>query len=226
MSALHTLAQYWVENEFIIERAAAEEVDLNGPKWTYDQNDEESVGEYLAERSAARDWHDRTMIPMHRYSCVVMLYTTAERELLRLVDNLEKERGKQKLKVKDLYAASKVEQIATFCDAFYGLRLADCAKYEALSDLQKIRDCIVHCLGDVDLFKNEKDKSYLIKLRDKRRGFFAHPGTDIYIDEKCIKQFLQEIWSFFVSVFDSLKWEVATHWHGDKLEKIFERLDK
>ena len=31
MGALHTLAEYWVENEIIIERAAVEEVEKNSP---------------------------------------------------------------------------------------------------------------------------------------------------------------------------------------------------
>jgi hypothetical protein len=34
MGALHTLAQHWVENELIIERAANEEADKNGTKMT------------------------------------------------------------------------------------------------------------------------------------------------------------------------------------------------
>src|SRR6266404_6872487 len=81
LGALHTLAQHWVENEIIIERAANEEADKNGPKWTPDYVDRDSMGEYFAERDLARDLHDKTMLPMHRYSCIVMLFTTVEKEL-------------------------------------------------------------------------------------------------------------------------------------------------
>jgi hypothetical protein len=70
------------------------------------------------------------------------------------------------------------------------------------------------------------DKDFLVKLRQKRKGFFAHPNNDIHIDEECIKQFLVEIWCFFVSVFGALGWEIASHWQGDKLEKTFEKLKK
>ncbi|HEY3761944.1 MAG TPA: hypothetical protein VGN23_09375 [Verrucomicrobiae bacterium] len=221
MGALHSLAQYWVENEIIIERAAKNEADENGPKWKPNWNDADSVGEWHSERDIARDMHDKTMIPMHRFSCIVMLYSTIERELLRLVENLEKEDGPQKLKWKNIRADSKVEQISKFCEVFFGFRLADCSQYNAVTELQKIRDCIIHCLGDVGL---SADKDFLVKLRDKRRGFIVHPNNDIHIDEECIKQFLVEIWAFFVSVFDTLKWEIASHWQGDKLGKAFERL--
>ena len=100
MSALHTLAQYWVENELIIENAAAQEVTSNGPQWNPNPNDEDSMGEYYMECKMARAMHDTTMIPMHRQSCIVILYSTAERELLRLVENLEKAHGPQKLRVR------------------------------------------------------------------------------------------------------------------------------
>ena len=201
MAALHTLAQYWVENESIIERAAANEVELNGPQWEPDSKDEELMSEFFAERDLARHLHDHTLIPMHRNSCIVMLYSTVERELLRLVENLEKEHGPQKLKWKDIRANSKVEQISKFCETFFGFRLVDCAQYGALTELQKIRDCIIHCLGDVNL---SSDKDFLLKLPQKRQGFLAHLYADIYIDEPCIKQFIEEIWAFFVSVFGAL----------------------
>lgn len=224
MGALHTLAEYWVENEIIIERAAVEEVEKNRPTWTPDYNDEDSIGEFRAEQDMAREMHDKTMIPMHRYSCVVMLYSTVERELLRLIENLEKEHGLQKLKWKDIRANGKLEQISKFCEVFFEFRLADFSQYAALTDLQKIRDCIVHCLGDVGLLANEKDKNYLMTLKDKRSGFFAHPNNEIYIDAECIKQFLMEIWGFFISVFNTLDWKIAAHWQGDKLQKTFEKL--
>jgi hypothetical protein len=98
MGALHTLAQHWVENEVIIERAAVEEVEQNSPKWRPNSNDDYEVGEFLSERDMARHMHDTVMIPMHRYSCVVMLCTTIERELRRLIDNLEKD-GMTQLKL-------------------------------------------------------------------------------------------------------------------------------
>lgn len=223
MYALHTLAEYWIENENIIEQAAVVEAEKNTPNWTPDYNDESSVAEFCAERDTARYMHDDIMIPMHRYSCAVMLFTTAERELLRLVENLEKEHGQQKLKWKDIRANGTLERISKFCEVFFNFRLADCSQYAALTDLQKIRDCIIHCFGDVSL---SSDKDFLVTLQKKRRDFFAYAPSQIYIGEECIKQFLKEIWEFFLSIFNVLGWEIAKHWQGDKLEKIFEKLKK
>jgi hypothetical protein len=226
MGALHTLAQHWVENESLIERAATEEVEKSGPKWTPDLNDDQSLAEFFGARDVARHMHDTIMFPMHRYSCIVMLYTTVERELLRLVENLDKEKRKPKLKLSDLYAKSKVEQISVFCNAFYRLNLTGCSRYESINDLQKIRDCIIHCVGDASLLKNEKDKIYLVKLTKKRSGFSGPPHNEMSIDAECIEQFLREIWDFFISVFKSLKWKISAHWQGDKLEQTFKKLKK
>jgi hypothetical protein len=212
MSALHTLAQYWVETEVIFEQAAAKEAALFEP--------------HSPAASLLRAKHDHTLIPTHRYSCIVMLVSNIERELSRLVENLETERGKQKLKLKDLYGRSNIEKISTFCDVVYDLRLADCANFESIHDLRRIRDCIVHALGEVSLLKSEEDKKHLVNLKDKRRGFSANVNHDIRISDECFKQFLVEVWGFFVSVFGALDWEIASHWHGNKLETTFAKLKK
>jgi uncharacterized protein with PIN domain len=218
MYALHSVTQHWVENEALIEQAAKEEVEQNGPKWK--PKDDEEIGEFLAEKDQARIMHDDIMIPIHRYSCIVMLYTTVERELKRLVENLEKERGPQKLKLKDISGAS-LDRAAKFVEVFYGLRLGDCPQYAALHDLQKIRDCIIHCLGEVRL---SNDKDYLVKLETKRHGFFAHPQSDIKIQSECIEQFLREIWSFFTWIFSKLNWKLDSFYQGNRLEQTLKGL--
>lgn len=223
MGALHTLAQHWVENEVIIERAATEEAEINGPKWTPDWDDRDSVGEFHSERDLARYMHDKIMIPMHRQSCIVMLYATVERELRRLIENLEKERGPQKLQLKDMKADSYMAKVGKFVKEFYGIKFSDCPQYTALCDLQKIRDCIIHCHGEVSL---SRDKDFLLKLRNKRRGFFAHPEHGIYIDDQCVKQLAMETWCFFTWLFEKLNWKIAGQWQGDKLEQTFKKLKK
>lgn len=224
MNALHTLAQHWVENELIIEQAAKDEVERNGPKW--EPKDEQEIGELLAERGVARMMHDDIMYPMHRYSCIVMLYTTVERELRRLIENLEKEHGPQKLQVNDIREKSYVAQVAKFVEVFRGVRLADCPQYEALSDLQKIRNCIIHCRGEVEL---SRDKEFLVQLwlgAKRRRGIAVPQNHDIHIYPECIEQFLKEVWNFFVWVFEKLNWKISAHWQGDKFEQTFKKLKK
>jgi hypothetical protein len=138
---LHNVAQHWVANENLIEQGAEIEADTNGPKWKPDLNDEQSMGEFFAERDLARDVHDRIMIPMHRYSCVVMLFITVERELRRLIENLEKERGPQKLKVNDIREKSYMAQVGKFVAVFYGVKFSDCPQYTSLSDFDRVVLC-------------------------------------------------------------------------------------
>ena len=57
--------------------------------------------EFHWERDQADLMHKEILIPMHRYSCIVMLFVAVERELGRLTTNLNKQ-IQQKLKVKDL----------------------------------------------------------------------------------------------------------------------------
>jgi hypothetical protein len=222
MSALNSVIQHWVEAEVLIKRAANEQVDLYGPKWSPNGNDEDSMGEYFAERDLAREFQDRTMIPLHRFSCIVMLCATVERELKRLVEHLEKKHGEQKLKVSDLRNTSYLERVNTFLNAFFGLRLSDCPQYAAMADLQKIRTCIVHYQGEAGLM-GSNEKRYLIDLTAKRKGFraYEHPNIDIDIEAECIQQFATESWEFFVWIFKTLQWKIDTHYQGNYLERHF-----
>lgn len=219
-SALNSVIQHWVETEVLIEAAAKRMVEQYGPKWT--PKDDDAIAEFLAERDLARDFQDNTMIPIHRYSCIVMLCTTVERELKRLVDNLEKKRGQQKLKVSDLRTASYLERVNTFVNAFFDLKLSDCPEYQAMADLQKVRNCIVHYQGEAGLMP-DGDKKYLLALAEKRKGFYAseHRNIDIRIQSEFVQQFATEAWAFFVWIFTELKWEIDTHYQGDYLAKHF-----
>ena len=222
MYALHSLAQHWVENEALIERAAIEEVKKNGPKWT--PKDDDEIGKFLSERDVARIMHDDIMIPMHRYSCIVMLSTTVEREFKRLVENLEKISGPKNKKVEDMKEKSYLARVANFVEVFYGLRFADCPQYTALIDLQKIRNCIIHCHGEARLLDNRKE-NHLVKLQANHPGFFAHSPNGIWIKSECIRQFFIKIWGFFTWVFDKLKWEINSCFQGNKLERTFKELE-
>ena len=209
--ALDSFAQYWSVNEALIKKAADEEEERSGPKW--EPKDEGELGEYFMERDMARELHDKILTPMLRYSCIVMLYTTIERELRRLVENLEDERGPQKLKLNDIRESSFLTQVAKFVEVFFGPRFATCPQFQALCDLQKIRDCIIHCRGEVAL---SRDKTYLVNLKDRRHGFFAWEGTDIEIESECIEGFISETWNFFTWLFGELKWKVDDSWQKHK----------
>jgi hypothetical protein len=204
MYALDSFGQYWLENEALIKKAGDAEEDNSGPKWS--PKDEDELGEYHMEIRDARRLHDEIMAPMFRYSCIVMLHVIIERELRRLLENLEKERGPQKLKVNEIRGASFLAQVCKFIEVFFGLQLPVCPQYHAICDLQKIRDCIIHCRGEVSL---SRDKAYLLSLKVSRPGFYAWEGTDIEIRPDCVEQFIKETWLFFTWTFNELKWKTA-----------------
>ena len=153
---LDAFRSYFLESEKLLQRAKQEEESRNGPS----------------------QLHDCTIVPTFRHSCLVMLYAIFERELLRLVENLEKERGPQVLKYKNL-RGSLMEQVAKFLEVFFGLRINSSPNHPALCDLQKIRNCIVHCCGEVDLVTNKNERDYLLRLKDSRIGFFAWEGGSL-----------------------------------------------
>jgi hypothetical protein len=91
-----------------------------------------------------------------------------------------------------------------------------------MADLQKVRNCIVHYQGEAGLMP-ENDKKYLVTLTGKRPGFWAseHPNIDITIEAECIQQLATESWMFFVWIFNTLKWDIDSHYQGNYLEKHF-----
>lgn len=211
--SLHAVIQHWLETEKLIESDAKEEVKKNKPTWTPENEDEHS--QYLSEQDQARLLHDQILIPMHRYSCMVMLYSTVERELRRVVESLEKVSGKQILTLND-FSGSPQEKVKKLVEVFFGLKLSDCGQFESLCDLQKIRDCIIHCLGDVGL---SRDKKFLMELGKKIPGYWAHPGNEMTIDSECIRHFIVEVWSFFIWLFHKFNWKIASYYSDENFKK-------
>ncbi len=205
--ALDSFRNYWNENERLIEKAAKLEAERNTPAWNPQTDDEH--GEFRWEQQMARQFHDAVMTPTFRYSSIVMLYVIIERELLRVVANLDPSRS---LKF-ERKGSSVLDPVAQFCEANFQLRLQNAPDYQAVCDLQKVRNCIVHCRGDVSL---SRDMKYLIQLKGRRIGFYAWEELQIDIESECIDQFLRETWHFFVWIFNNLKWKIDDSWNGKK----------
>jgi hypothetical protein len=208
--ALKSFLDYCNENERLIREAAAEAERLHGPKWH--PEDEEEAGEYHEEQRMARHLHDEIVTPVFRYSCVAMLYTVVERELRRLCGNLEQEKGPAKLKYKDL-KGGLLEQIPKWCSVCFGLEIASFKEFSEIRDLQKVRDCIVHCNGEVD---DSRDKKEILAMKDRYTGFFAWEGTEIEIQPEFVSHMHRQVWNFFLAVFSVLQWNVDADWLAKK----------
>lgn len=202
--ALDAFRNYWVKNEELIQEAAIRAVETDGPSWN--PQTEEEHEKHRWEQLVARQFHDEVMTPTLRYSSIVMLYAIIERELLRIVKNIDPTNALK-------FGSSVLKPVAKFCETTCQLRLHDSPAYEAICDLQKIRDCVVHCRGDVGL---SRDAKYLIALKAHRPGFYAWEETLMYIEPTCMDQFLQEAWQFFIWVFHELKWSIGDAWNGSR----------
>lgn len=212
--ALDSFRNYWLENERLIQKAADAEEIANRPKWVPENEDEES--EFRHELRMARTLHDEVMTPLFRNSCLVLLFSIVEREMRRLLDTLEQKKGASKLKLKDI-KGQFLQQARKYTEAFYDLRLAECTNFTAVTDLQKVRDCIVHCRGELSLVNEDDRKYFLTKMHKVRPGFLAwDEGLSIEIESSCIETFLKEMWVFFQSVFGSLNWKIDESWQETK----------
>jgi hypothetical protein len=206
--ALDTFRVYWLENERLIKAAAERAEQRNWPQWT--PKTREQYAEFNMERGIARHLHDEIVTPPFRYSCLVMLFAIAERELLRLARNLDKEH-QQKHAGFSSTMGSVMKPVAKHCAKLTGVDFSKCKEFDALRDLQIIRDCIVHCRGEVDLFNPEK-RPKLIRLTSQRSGFFACAGTEIEVNPPVVDQFTKETWRFFIWLFQQLKWKIDDSW--------------
>ncbi len=211
--AFDTLGRYWIENERIIAEAANIEELNNKPNWP-PKSDEEII-EFQHEAKIARHLHDEIMVPIFRYSTVVMLYSLFESELLRLKQNVEKSSGKSPVDSKEL-KGGPTEQILRFLEAFYSINLKSINEFSKIRDIQKIRDCIVHCLGDVSI---SRDKDYLIKHSAVRSDLDIGVGYPIEISESYIRDGIELMWGFFIKTFKLCGWPVKDEWQRKQWAK-------
>ena len=208
---------YFEESEKLIQTSAQDAEKNFKAIWTPET--EEEHDELRREQMEARQLHDEILSPTFRYSAIVTLQAIIEKELFRLVENLEKTHGSQALKFKDLKVYLKgnlLDRVAKFSEDFFQMRFKKCRQYESLQDLQKIRNCIVHCYGELDAMENPK---HLLNLTQAKRngkkllpGFFAFKGASVKIEPSCVMHFTQEVWSFFTWVFLQLRWKVNDEW--------------
>lgn len=105
------------------------------------------------------DWVYEYFFPRSlRYSFIVLLYLVIEHQLNQLCDEIKKRRN---LPIRsnemngDALKRSKV-----YLQKVAGISIKN---WETLEDLSKVRNCIVHALGKVELSKDDKHLKLLVK---------------------------------------------------------------
>jgi hypothetical protein len=204
-SALSAFEQFWRETERIVADDASITAVRNGPKWKPSSG--EDYSEFLDAERAARHLHDEIITPTFRYSSVVTLFAIFERELKRLADNLMNGR-RAPISYKD-FKGGLMDQVAKYTEAFCGISIAGCRGHNQIHDLQKIRDCIVHCYGEASL---SRDLKHLLNLNSPAKGLGIDDGTPMIIGPAFLTSSLAAIRSFFQDLFGKLGWKINNRW--------------
>ncbi len=209
LCAFDSFRAAWLENERLIEEAAQREAEQYGPKWKPGTEDE--VAEYLAEQRIARHLYDEIMAPFLRGSCVVILQGMVERELRRMIENLENQRGKPPLELKEVRASSVLEQTTKYLELFFSVRLEDCPQLAALGDLQRTRDRIVRCRAERSR-DVRWDREERIRVKHGQPGLLAAMAAELEVEPACLERFVTDVREFFVWVFRKLNWKIDGSW--------------
>ena len=208
LSAVEAFQKYWTESERLIGDAAHIEELLEGPKWTPTTEDE--MAEHAADVHSVRHLHDEIVTPTFRYFAVVALYTIVERELRRLVDNLEKEK-KAAVSYKE-FRGDLFQQIFTYLKVFRGFSPSGFASYNQIVLLERVRHCIVHCYGDPTLIEDEKKKLAFLSLNAPKKGLEIFNGLSNRIRPKFIHSSHTATKAFFIELFSKIGWKVDDLW--------------
>jgi hypothetical protein len=108
------------------------------------------------------------------YSFVVLIFLEIENRLKITCDVIKQVR-ELPLRSKDL-RGDTLEQCMLFLDKFVSIGREQVVNWQAISDLAKVRNCIVHTNGRVE---DSKDKIYLYTLIKKHPEFFKLTETSL-----------------------------------------------
>ena len=167
-------------------------------------NDEEEQSIFSGYVSHLENLFEDDLIPSMRYSFIVLLHTVFETHLHGLCRKIQRERNLP-LSLSDL-RGSPVEQGRDYLTKLAGIKVSDYKEWGALLMFQKIRDCIVHHYGFLNL----------IDSRHKQIRESAQNNPDIEITSQgriapganfCSSQHAK-VDSFFRRLMTDMGWDV------------------
>lgn len=144
-----------------------------------------------------------------RYSFVVLLFLTLENQLYGLCDEIRK-RHNLPIRAKDL-SGDAIARCKLYLQNLAGINKVDEQLWVEIADFSKVRNCIVHTLGKVELSSDQK------RLRDlafKAKGLSISNETSpekgiLIIEADYCSQSLQHVTRFFDELFDAAGFEPA-----------------
>ncbi len=138
-----------------------------------------------------------------RYSFMVLLFLVLENQLTGLCDEIAKRRSLS-VRLKDL-KGDILERSKTYLHKIANVPTIDQSHWIKIEDLSKVRNCIVHALGKVELSVDRKRLAYLasegwgISISDDSS---PEPGVLVLTPEYCAHA-VDDMDIFFRDLFDS-----------------------
>jgi hypothetical protein len=204
-SALSSFERFWRDTEELVATDADRQQQAHGPKWHAET--EAEIAELFAEIRATRCVHDEVIVPTFRYAVVITLFAQFERELRRAAGYIATE-AKNPITFRGA-RGSHFEHVQKFVLRHLGFDLSTLPSYDRICDLQKVRDCLVHCYGEAGL---SRDRDYLLKLSSPRTGLEVDVGIEMVILPAFIERSLRAIRRFYHALFARLSWTVNQQW--------------
>lgn len=143
------------------------------------------------------DRYEKDFTSKMRYSFIVLLHIVFESRLRESCNEIAK-RNEIKLKENELNGGP-IERAKNYLTIVAHIEIKNHQVWQAMTDNQKIRDCIVHTNGNVSKSKNSMR---ILEIGKKGIGITVEDG-DLYISSKYCSFALDALRKFFDDIYDS-----------------------
>lgn len=158
---------------------------------------EEQLADWQAEIQFFEEQYDRDFPSKIRYSFLILLYIVFETRLKATCDEISKRKG---LDLREKERRGKVlERAGTFLQKIAKLPKPEPTLWKWLDDFQKVRNCIVHANGKLEL---STDVARLKALCKTAVGLSSCAGL-LVIERRYCEKTLEVTKSYFKHLFDS-----------------------
>jgi hypothetical protein len=191
---LENLGEYLrlMEEQFSKVKEAAKNTLPNRPSGL----SEEEYSDWQSEINFYEERFEKFFPSKLRYSFITLLQIVFEVKLKSACDEIAR-RKKFNIKEKDFRGAS-IERAEIFITKV--LKINPPKQNTFLKDLQKIRDCIVHCNGNINL---SRDKTHLNNLTINQSGISKGESGSIVIEREYCEFIFEKCFEYFYDLFES-----------------------
>lgn len=143
-----------------------------------------------------------------RYVQLIFIFTIFERRiraLCKLVEAIDPASG-PKL---DELRGSLSDRVKELLDCRIGVNVGTLGSWSKVHILQKIRDCVVHCGGQIN---ESRDVAFLRTLASQNAGIGISPWGYLYVDESFCETAQKAVLAFFDALFPLAHSVIRQRW--------------